>query len=784
MNSLRKTADSSSAIASMQAQANLDVKSVAHDLIDKAYSLCAVNGKKPVGTNWGKRSIDPEALGVHQGIGLIHGLSRTVSVDEDHPLARSLLECMGISPSGDYNTPIWTSRGGRQKYIYQMPADLEMPGVKQLKAVLPGDEGLTTIFEIRGSTSGGQVMDVLPPSIHPDTAEPYHFLGSAQELPPREHLAPLPAALRCLVENWDEVEPHLKAACGDVHATEQIQQSQVREHIPQSGDNEAQANAREVIAKYNHEVSIDAVLLRNDYTGSSPGAGPWLRPGSCSGTAGVKLLPHGDKIYSHGGDALNDGKPHDAFDCMRILECGGNWREAFNAARESLGLPPVEFSEPDALPSEHELARVFIDKHREYIYCAALKGWQRWDGTRWAHDETASVKDAMRDFLAGIPCRDRKARRSLESAARVANVEKLARVDQAIALPLSWFDGKNNELNTPDGVIDLETGGIEPHDIGKHLVTQCTSVAPGGACPKWREFLKRVTGGNDELEAYLQHMSGYVLLGDNPEQVFFFLYGTGGNGKGVFLNTIREVLCDYAAVAPMETFTDSHFNRHPTELAMLRGKRMILAHETEQGHKWAEARLKQMTGGDPISARFMGQDFFEYTPQFTLVFSGNHKPAISSIDDAMRRRTRIIPFTVTIPAEEQDPQLIEKLRSEHSGILAWMLEGLVVYQRDGPGRAEMVANATRTYFDQEDEFGQWLEEACDVGAEYPHTPTTTLYESYRMFYEGMGLRWLSVKGFSQELERRGFERTRSSSSKGFLGIRVRPAALPTQPSGS
>src|SRR6266511_1773942 len=148
-------------------------------------------------------------------------------------------------------------------------------------------------------------------------------------------------------------------------------------------------------------------------------------------------------------------------------------------------------------------------------------------------------------------------------------------------------------------------------------------------------------------------MVGYCFIGSAREHALFFLYGTGANGKSVLLNTLSGIMGDYARSAPIETFTVSSVERHPTDLASLRGARLVVAVETEEGRRWAESRIKVLTGGDKIAARFMRQDFFEFTPQFKLVIAGNHKPGLRSVDEAMRRRINMLPFTVTIPPAER-----------------------------------------------------------------------------------------------------------------------------------
>jgi len=196
--------------------------------------------------------------------------------------------------------------------------------------------------------------------------------------------------------------------------------------------------------------------------------------------------------------------------------------------------------------------------------------------------------------------------------------------------------------------IDLRTGeqyAPRPTDY----MTRLAPVAPGGDCPLWRAFLARATDGDGELQAYLQRMCGYWLTGHVHDHALFFLYGTGANGKTVFIETVQGYSGDYALTAPIETFLAPKGERHPTELAMLRGARLVVAHETEAGRHWNESRIKALTGGDTIAARFMRQDFFTYKPTFKLCIVGNHKPALRTVNEAIRRRFHLVPFAVTIP---------------------------------------------------------------------------------------------------------------------------------------
>ena len=214
--------------------------------------------------------------------------------------------------------------------------------------------------------------------------------------------------------------------------------------------------------------------------------------------------------------------------------------------------------------------------------------------------------------------------------------------------------------------------------------------------------------------AFLQRVAGYALTGITREHALFFLYGVGANGKTTFLNAITGALGDYCRNAPIETFTATQSERHPTDLAGLRGARLVTAVETEEGRRWAESKIKALTGGDKISARFMRQDFFEYAPQFKLLIAGNHKPGLRSVDEAIRRRLHLIPFTVTIPPAERDPDLPNKLKAESAGILQWMIEGCLQWQQRGLAPPGIVTAATAAYLEAEDSMAAWISDCCEI----------------------------------------------------------------------
>lgn len=423
--------------------------------------------------------------------------------------------------------------------------------------------------------------------------------------------------------------------------------------------------------------------------------------------------------------------------------------------------------------SEEALALRFSRQYAHDLrYVDGWGRWMCWDGQRWREDATLAVFDRARRVCraASAECGDDESRIAVRLAAAntVYAIEKLARSDRKHAATIDQWDADVWLLNTPEGTVDLRTGEVRGHDPGEYL-TKLTAAGPRDDCRLWQAFLERITDGNGELASFLQRVVGYSLTGVTREHAIFFMYGTGANGKSVFVSAIAGVLGDYAKTAPVSTFTATHTEQHPTDLAGLRGARFVSAIETEDGRCWAEAKIKSLTGGDRISVRFMRQDFFEYTPQFKLIVAGNHKPGLHSVDEAIRRRLHLIPFTVTIPANERDAQLLEKLKSEYPGILRWAIDGCLAWQRDGLNPPAIVRKATEDYLDSEDAFGRWLVDRCEVGNAH-WTPGAALFADWQQWCETAGERPGTQKRFTQALEARDFVQKRTSSTRGFARI--------------
>ncbi len=290
--------------------------------------------------------------------------------------------------------------------------------------------------------------------------------------------------------------------------------------------------------------------------------------------------------------------------------------------------------------------------------------------------------------------------------------------------------------------------------------------------PSLASFLDKVTAGDRALQSFLQRMLGYALTGLTRDHALFFLYGLGANGKSVLLNTIIGILAEYHRTAPIEMLLTSKHDRHPTELAGLVGRRLVTATETEQGKRWAEAKIKTLTGGDRISARFMCKDFFEFEPRFKLIVAGNHKPSLNTVDEAIRRRFHLVPFTVTIPKDERDPELTEKLKSEWPGILQWMIEGCAQWQERGLNAPECVTKATSEYLASQDVVRNWLDECTEKDPRADPVPSSKLFASWKLWCEQNGEHPGSNKAFSQKLAEEGLVVRHTNKGNAFDGIRI------------
>ena len=421
------------------------------------------------------------------------------------------------------------------------------------------------------------------------------------------------------------------------------------------------------------------------------------------------------------------GTDQDVLDALKADQRASEWLEEKGSASGGRELRRLldraTVADDDLELTEDGVALAFEQRHGDALrYCHDTGKWFVWSGTHWQLNRDKQAFTWSRELVRSLNrSAEFKTKAITGKAAFAGSVEKFAQSARAFAVTAEIWDRDPFLLGTPGGTVDLQTGQLRPARR-EDYITKRTAVAPAAAtdCPTWFAFLRQATAGDNNLILFLQQWAGYCLTGSTREHALMFIYGPGGNGKSVFLNTVSRILGDYCRTAPMDTFTSSNGDKHPTDLAMLRGARLVTATETEEGRAWAESRIKQMTGGDPVSARFMRQDFFTYTPQFKLMIAGNHKPALRNVDEAARRRFNIVPFLHK--PEAPDRQLEKKLMDEAPGILRWMIEGCLDWQRSGLERPKIVTDATAEYFEAQDTIGRWMAERCILASHLEEKP--------------------------------------------------------------
>ncbi|MBF0184359.1 MAG: hypothetical protein HQM06_08215 [Magnetococcales bacterium] len=452
-------------------------------------------------------------------------------------------------------------------------------------------------------------------------------------------------------------------------------------------------------------------------------------------------------------------------------------------AQAAAELPPPNAPFVDWQLSDLGNMRIFIAQHGHRLKFNHQSGqWLIWQGTNWMADLTGEVevfgKQTARSLLQIEPVgpwpeRQKQLKFAVKSQNRrqIQDFVALARSEPQIAATASDFDRDNMLLNVRNGTLDLRNGKLRPHDRND-LITRTIPIVydSKAACPTWLAFLAKVMASDQEMIDFLQKAVGYSLTGSTAEQAVFCPYGLGRNGKTVFMETVSSLLDGYAKRIPSESLmVRQNGGGIPNDLAMLAGARLAVASETQEGARLDESKLKEITGGDTITARFLHKEFFEFVPQFKLWIVGNHKPIIQGVDLGIWRRIRLVPFSVTIPPEEVDPQLPVKLRSELPGILTWAVRGCLAWQQAGLGLPAAVRAATVNYQNESDLLGQFLEERCRQipGAE---SPVPAVYTGYRLWAEEAGLKPIAKASFTRKMSERGYLMRRSNGQTRIAGI--------------
>lgn len=492
-------------------------------------------------------------------------------------------------------------------------------------------------------------------------------------------------------------------------------------------------------------------------------------------------------------DRRQSGSTYGALTIQKACEqCGNVYQPKpkfrVNIGNGNSGNVPEEPQEP-RLYSLDDMgnAKRFIDLFGEdFRYNYTDKTFLYWDGCRWAADQTSAVErsadvsveamSAEADWYESSGDEDAaKAFRKHIKASRSnkSKTNMLKEVQHNMPIMPFQLDKHKMAFNVPNGTLSLKSGQLVPAKRD-YFITKFSPVefTDNADCPMWRRFLDDIFGGDKELIRYIQKAVGYSMTGDTSEQCVFFLYGTGRNGKSTFLDVLREIFGDYVSNIQPETIMvkNSMGNGINSDIARLKGARMVTTVEPNEGVRLNEGLIKQLTGDDAVTARKLYGNEFEFKPEFKLWMATNHKPIIRGTDDGIWRRIHMIPFTVQIPVDKVDRQLKSKLEREYPAILRWAVEGCLLWQREGLKQPRAVLDMTREYRREMDVISGFLDDRCEVGEGFS-AKSSELYAAYSAWCESNTEFKMSNTKFSVEMDKR-FGKTKQRDGMYFSGVRL------------
>jgi putative DNA primase/helicase len=446
-------------------------------------------------------------------------------------------------------------------------------------------------------------------------------------------------------------------------------------------------------------------------------------------------------------------------------------------------------------------AERLVARHGDDLrYCHSWGKWLAWDGRRWAVDATGEVERQAVETVASIYTEaanadDKDERKAIARHAERSEARRA--IDAMIALGRSRpgvpikpddLDADPWALNTASGTVDLRTGDLRAH-ARSNLITKMIPVEYDldAQAPRFARFLREIFDGDEDLIAFVQRFAGYSLTGSTDERAFAILHGSGKNGKTTLVELLQDVMGDYARNTDTETVLRKRHAGVGNDVAALKGARFVSAAEVEQGRALAESKVKNLTGSDTVTARFLFAEPFDFRPEFKVWLSTNNKPVIHGTDDAIWDRIRLIPFTRRFAGTQADHALPRKLRTELPGILAWMVAGCLQWQRVGLGEPDKVTAATTGYRAEMDALAAFFEERCVIHPR-AEVPATQLYKAYQEWCADSGESDESQRRFGGRLQERGFENFRYTAGpnkqrKGWRGIGLRDDRHDHDPGG-
>ena len=427
--------------------------------------------------------------------------------------------------------------------------------------------------------------------------------------------------------------------------------------------------------------------------------------------------------------------------------------------------------------------RLLKEYGKDIRYIAPWKKWIVWNGSQWEIDSSdALVHSKGLQMVRGIYAElyktadyreryeiERYVKQSESTHRRIASIRAATWIPEFNA-SVEDLDRDPWLLNVENGTINLKTGELLPHRQEDNI-TKIAKVTydKNADCPKWKQFIREIMDYKADLVSFLQAAAGWAISGDTSEQAMFILYGTGANGKSTFLNVIHRILGDYAMSTYADTFMKRNNNNTTNDIARLRGARFVTTAETEQGKRLSEHLIKQVTGNDPLTARFLYGEYFNFIPTFKIFMASNHKPVIKGTDHGIWRRIKLIPFTTRISNDKMDRDLEQKLLEEKSGILNWLIEGALRWQKEKLITPAIIANATDEYRGEMDVIGNFIKERCVQKPELS-IRARELFRAYQDWCNESNEQATSERMFGLRLKELGIPQKRTAEARYWEGL--------------
>ncbi len=448
---------------------------------------------------------------------------------------------------------------------------------------------------------------------------------------------------------------------------------------------------------------------------------------------------------------------------------------AHNLERNRLATQDTQFT-------DFTITNLFIIQYKDIIrYCWVWNKFLIWNGCNWDIDNDGRVQELLIDFIQNLDLLVSQFTdhflalsfmqfvKKVQNKAHIDSCLQICKMSSDIKIKQEYLDDKPNLINTKDCTINLDTMESYPNTPLDYITKSVNATfLSTQSCPLWLNFISTTFNHDDNLIHYVQKACGYALSGSTSSQCMFVLWGSGSNGKSTFLNTLQYVLGDYAGSSGTDTFTRKNSDQ-TNDIARLKGLRLVTTSEIEQGKAFNESLIKQLTGQDKITARFLYSEYFTFTPTFKIFMATNHKPRIKGSDNGIWRRIKLIPFNITIRPEDRDKDLASKLCYESSGILLWLLQGYYFYKTEGLVEPECIVKATAEYRAQMDNVSAFLAAVCETAPDYI-TAHKVLYEAYCSWCSENEERSVSSKTFGMRLDEMGFVRKNSNSVRSWIGV--------------